>query len=157
MTAVLWNILLAFIWMALSGVFTQLNFFIGFALGYVVLGFALKDIPAFRNYRGKVVRLIVFALFFIRELIVSNLRVAYDVITPSHYMRPGVIAYPLQAKTPGEITILANLISLTPGTLSLDVSSDKKVLYIHVMYMQDEAQVMEGLRNFESRLLRILR
>lgn len=49
-------------------------------------------------------------------------------------MKPGVIALPLSARTEMEITLVANLISLTPGTLSLDVSDDRKVLYIHAMF-----------------------
>jgi multicomponent Na+:H+ antiporter subunit E len=57
---------------------------------------------------------------------------------PTHHMRPGVIAMPLEAKTDGEITMVANLISLTPGTLSLDVSDDRKVLYIHAMFLDGD-------------------
>lgn len=157
MIALVWNILLAFIWVALSGSFTGVNLLIGFILGYVLLGFALRDKPEFAHYRNKVPKFIRFVGFFLKALIVSNLRVAYDVLTPTHYMRPGVIAFALDARTDGEITILANLISLTPGTLSLDVSDDKKVLYIHVMYLDDETAVQHQLKYLESRVLEILR
>jgi multicomponent Na+:H+ antiporter subunit E len=101
-----------------------------------------------------------FALFYIRQLILSNLRVAYDILTPTHYMRPGVIAVPLDARTDAEITLLANLITLTPGTLSLDLSADRRVLYVHAMYIDnddvDEArrQIKKGL---ERRVLELLR
>lgn len=60
--------------------------------------------------------------YFLWQLLLSNLRVAYDVITPRLYMRPGILAVPLDAEIDLEITLLANLITLTPGTLSLDVS-----------------------------------
>jgi multicomponent Na+:H+ antiporter subunit E len=72
-------------------------------------------------------------------------------------MSPGVIAMPLDAQTDGEITIVANLISLTPGTLSLDVSSDKKVLYIHVMYLDDRDAVIRSIKALEARALQVLR
>jgi multicomponent Na+:H+ antiporter subunit E len=152
-----WNILLALIWVALSGHFTGLNLFIGFMLGYLILGYALRDVPVFANYAGKVPRFVLFIGFFIKELVKSNLRVAHDVLTRTHHMRPAVIAFPLEATTDGEITILANLISLTPGTLSLDVSSDRSVLYIHVMYLDDEAEVHAGIKYLEYRVLELLR
>lgn len=157
MIAFTWNILLALIWVSLSGHFTALNLLVGFVLGYLILGFALRDVPVFASYAGKVPRFVRFVGFFIVELIKSNLRVAHDVLTRTHYMRPAVIAFPLDAKTDGEITILANLISLTPGTLSLDVSTDREVLYIHVMYLDDEAEVQAGIKYLESRVLELLR
>ena len=98
-----------------------------------------------------------FALFFLKELFVANVRVAYDVITPVWYMKPGVIAMRLEAESDIEITLVANLISLTPGTLSLDVSDDRKVLYIHAMFMADEQELRDSLHELERRILRVLR
>ncbi|SIT72055.1 multisubunit sodium/proton antiporter, MrpE subunit [Ectothiorhodosinus mongolicus] len=156
-TPLAWNILLGLIWMGFTGSFTGTNLLIGMVLGYVVLAFALRSVPAFANYTRKVPKAIGFVGFFIWELILSNVKVAYDVLTPTHYMHPGVIAFPLEAKTDAEITIVANLISLTPGTLSLDVSSDRSVLYIHCMYLEDEEEVMRSLRYMEFRALEVLR
>jgi multicomponent Na+:H+ antiporter subunit E len=73
-------------------------------------------------------------------------------------MKPGIVEVPLEAKTSLEITLLANLISLTPGTLSLDVSDDRKVLYVHAMYIDDKASFVKSIKNgFEKRLLAIMR
>ena len=73
-------------------------------------------------------------------------------------MRPGIVAIPLEARTDDEITLLANVISLTPGTLSLDVSDDRKVLYIHAMFIDDEQQLRDEIKSgFERRLLDVLR
>jgi multicomponent Na+:H+ antiporter subunit E len=157
MIALTWNIVLALVWVSLSGHFTGINLLIGFVLGYLILAFALRDVPIFAGYAGKVPRFVRFIGYFIVELVKSNLRVAHDVLTRTHYMRPAVIAFPLDARSDGEITILANLISLTPGTLSLDVSTDRKVLYIHVMYLDDEAEVKAGIKYLESRVLELLR
>lgn len=96
---------------------------------------------------------IAFLIYFGWEIFMSNLRVAYDVLTPQHYMHPGILAIPLDAKTDLEITMLANMISLTPGTLSLDVSSDRKVLFVHAMYLEE----VEEFKKFERRLLKVLR
>ncbi len=90
----------------------------------------------------------------------ANLKVTWDVITPKFYMQPGVIAYPLVANTDMEITILANLISLTPGTLSLEVSEDRKILYFHAMYIKNgdiEGAIREVREGFEKKLLEITR
>jgi multicomponent Na+:H+ antiporter subunit E len=97
MIALTWNIVLALIWVSLSGHFTAINLFIGFVLGYLILAYALRDLPAFANYAGKGPRFVRFVGFFIVELVKSNLRVAHDVLTPTHHMRPAVIAFPLDS------------------------------------------------------------
>ncbi len=157
MNAFLLNILLAVIWAAMTGHFTLSNLMIGFALAYVVLVFAQR-VAGRSRYFGKVRQVLSFALFFVWELLRANLRVAYDVVTPRHYMRPGVIAIPLEARTDAEITLLANLITMTPGTLSLDISDDRTVLYVHAMYISDpEALRREIKHGFERRVLEVLR
>jgi multicomponent Na+:H+ antiporter subunit E len=107
----------------------------------------------------KLYQLVSFLLFFIWELILANLRVAYDVLTPRLHMRPGVIDIPLDVKTGAEITLLANLLSLTPGTLSLDVSEDRKTLYIHAMYIDTDAEAIRRRikRGFERRVIELMR
>lgn len=152
-----WNLILALIWVAISGTLTGSNLVLGFVIGYAILGIALRHVPEFSLYVRRVPKIILFIGFFIRELIMSNLKVAYDVLTPKDYMHPGVIAVPLEAKTDAEITIVANLISMTPGTLSLDVSTDRQVIYIHVMYLDDRDAVQRHIKYFESRVLEILR
>ncbi len=157
MNVFLANILLALLWVLLSGVFNPSNLLLGFLIGYLALFISRRAFSP-TNYFGVVERLARFALFFSWELLLANLRVAYEVLTPHHQMHPRVIALPLQAKTDFEITALAILISLTPGTLSLDVSADKRFLYIHAMFAEDEEAVRKDIQeNLETRLLAILR
>ena len=157
MNALLWNLILALAWVAATGRFSFNNLLVGFAMGFLVLFFSRRVVGS-PNYFVKVRQVVGLILFFIWELILANLRVAYDVITPRHRMRPGVIAIPLEAKTDIEITILSNLITLTPGTLSLDVSADRRVLYIHAMYIDDIDDVRRKIKNgFERRVLEVLR
>ena len=83
----------------------------------------------------------------------ANLRVAIEVLTPQQRMRPAIVAIPLDVRRDFEITLLANLITLTPGTLSLDVSSDKRVLYVHSMYVDDIDAFRREIKNgFERRV-----
>ena len=110
------------------------------------------------DYFVKVRYAISFTLFFLWELLLANLRVAYDVLTPRHHMRPRVIAIPLDARTDVEITALAYFISLTPGTLCLDVSADRRALFIHAMYAPDaDALRREIKQGLERRLLELMR
>ena len=79
-------------------------------------------------------------------------------ITPPFYSRPGIVAVPLDARTDFEIMTLANLISLTPGTLSLDVSEDRRTLYVHAMFIDDpDALRREIKQGMERRVLEALR
>ncbi len=99
-------------------------------------------------------------LFFLKELLFASLKVAYDVLTPTHYMQPAIIAIPLDAKTDWEITLLANFITLTPGTLSVDVSRDRKTLYIHEVFVKagDVERVKRSIKEgFEKKILKITR
>ncbi len=155
----LWNLLLALAWTVSTGQFTVPNLLVGLVLGYLILRFARRALGP-SKYFYKVPQVVGFAFFYLWQLVLSNLRVAYDVITPTHYMQPGVISVPLDARTDAEITLLANLITLTPGTLSLDLSADRRTLYVHAMYIDNREvdlarrQIKEGL---ERRVLELLR
>ena len=95
-----------------------------------MLWLALRTDPSVAYFK-KVPQVFRFLAFFSWEVLQSNLRVLYEVLTPGQKMNPGIIAIPLDAKTDLEITVFANLITLTPGTLSLDTSKDRSTLYIH--------------------------
>lgn len=113
-----------------------------------------------KRYFHKLPKLMNLIVYFIYELILANIRVAYDVVTPTTHMRPCIVALPLEAKTDLEITILANMISLTPGTLSLDLSEDRKYLFVHAIYFKQVTaeKIKYDLKNgFEKRLLEVMR
>ncbi len=155
----LWNLLLSLAWTVSTGQFTVANFIVGLVVGYFILLFAQRAIGP-SPYFAKVPQVARFVLFYLWQMILANVRVAYDIVTPKHYMHPGVISVPLDAQTDAEITLLANLITLTPGTLSLDLSADRRVLYVHAMYIDNgdvneaRRQIKEGL---ERRVLEVLR
>lgn len=153
---VILNIFLALIWSALLGSFSPTNVLAGFLIGYLVLFVSRRALPP-SNYFDKVYKAIGFGLFFIWELVIASLRVAMDVLSPRHHMRPRVIAYHLEARSQIEIVLFSSLLTLTPGSLSLDISSDRSVLYVHAIYADDEEQAIKGLRRFEKRLLDLLR
>lgn len=156
MTGLTWNILLALAWMVLTGSFTGPSFVVGFLFGYLCLALIQNHVPALEGYAQKVPGTIAFVFFFAWSVIKANMVVAYDVATPNLNIKPGVIAVPLELDSPVGITIMANFITLTPGTLSLDVSDDHSVLYVHAMYLDDEEQLLAELREIERRILELL-
>ncbi len=150
------NAALALGWAALTGSFTLSNLLIGYVVGYLALWTA-KPMFGDTSYFERVWRVIRLALLFIYELFVSSLRVVWDVLTPTHRSRPGIIALPLDATRDGEILMIANLISLTPGSLSLDISEDRKTLYVHAMFVDDPQVLRDELkRGIEQRVLAAL-
>lgn len=133
------NVLLALAWVALTGQYTAINLLAGLVLGYVLL------IPAQYRQEGttyfrKAPLVIKFVFYFIWELIVANVRVLISVLGPLRNLRPAIVAVPLDIKSDAEITMLANMITLTPGTLSLDVSADRSVLFVHAISVDDVEQ-----------------
>lgn len=156
MSIFLTNLLLALAWIALTGQYQASNFFAGLLLGFVTLRLTLRGKAALA-YSHRLKAVIGFLLFFIKELIVANFKVAFDVLTPRHHMRPGIVAVPLDLKTDLEITVLTTLITLTPGSLCLHVTDDRQTLYLHAMYIEDSGQFVKSIKDgFERRVREVL-
>jgi multicomponent Na+:H+ antiporter subunit E len=106
----------------------------------------------------KIYRTIGFLFFYVKEVVIANMRIAYEIITPTHTMKPGVLAIPLDLKSDLEILLINNLITMTPGTLSLDVSTDKKVIYIHAMYIDDADEIRRQIKaGLEKKIMEVTR
>ena len=157
MRAFLLNLLLALLWAAVVGSVDPAHLLTGFVVGYGVLWLA-RPVLGPTRYFGKLIEALRFVTFFVYELVLSNLRVAWDVLTPKAYRRPGVVAVPLDAESDVEITLLANLVTLTPGSLSLDIAPDRSCLYVHAMFVDDVEQLRRDVKEgFERRGLELLR
>lgn len=151
------NILLALAWMLLTGDLDFMNFLEGFILGYIILWIASISTGE-RKYFKRLPKLIAFTIYFVTELVKANLKLAVDIVTPRHRMKPAIVAINISAETDLEITLLSNLITLTPGTLSLDVSKDRKVLYVHGLYIEDVDEFKDEIKNgLEKKLLEVMR
>lgn len=152
MNFLLLNVLLALAWAALNGQFTPDFLAVGFVLGYVMLWVSRRALNSDR-YMAKVPLVIQFFFYFLWELLISNLRVAWEVLTPGWSMTPAIVAIPLDLTQDSAITLLAQLITLTPGTLSIDVSTDKRVLYVHTLYAPDVDAFRASIKSgFEKRI-----
>lgn len=140
------NIVLAVTWAALTGTFTLTGLAVGFVLGSAALYLTKPLFPGCDRYFRRVWSWSKLCVLFLWELIVSSIQVVWDVLTPEHKAQPGIISVPLDVKTEMEIFLVTNLISLTPGTLSLDVTEDGKTLYIHAMFADDPDAIRQQIK-----------
>lgn len=157
------NLILALMWLLLTGQFTPGNFVFGFVLSYLLLWLFHTAVSGTDHrsqgltYFRKVGQILGFGLFFLKELIVANLQVASDILRRHPRMAPAVVKVPIDNCSDGEITMLANFITLTPGTLSLDVVDEQdaahgatgRVLYVHAMYA---GQTTAAIARFQQQL-----
>jgi multicomponent Na+:H+ antiporter subunit E len=96
--------------------------------------------------------------FLFGQMILGALQVAWLAVQPKLRLRSAIIAYPLTVTTDAQITLLANMITLTPGTLSLDVSDDRRTLLIHALDVEDPEKLIGSIAaGFETRVLGVLR
>lgn len=156
MNLFLLNLLLALVWCAVTASFELPNLLFGFVLGFLSLWTVRYRFE--RRAWNRPVRFVRLAALFLLELVLSATRVAKDTLRPRMTFRPAIVAVPLDVKNELEIMLLANLISLTPGTLSVDVSDDASTLYVHAMNVDDPDALREEIKQgFEHEILEALR
>ena len=151
------NVLMALIWASVTGSFSPINLVFGFALGAVALSLIREQVGSM-GYFFRARRILSLVLLFIYELVLSSVKVAKLVLSPKMDLKPGIFAYPLKVDRDAEITLLANLITLTPGTLSVDVSEDRRMLYVHALDCSAPDQAREDIADgFERKILEAFR
>ena len=149
--------MLMMIWTAITGSFTYINLLIGFVVSFFVLWIVSRN-SSDKRYFTIAFKIISFFFYFLYEMLKANIQVAYEVMTTNLHMKPGIVKLELEAKTDLEITLLASLIALTPGTLVIDVSDDRSVMYVHGMYLEDRQKFIESIKlGLEKPLLNIMR
>ncbi|MBC6441311.1 MAG: Na+/H+ antiporter subunit E [Rhodospirillales bacterium] len=152
MNLFLLNLVLALVWGAVTGSFAPGNLIFGFILGFLSLWLVRDRVDRRNFYRPARVALLIWE--FLKELCLSSVRVARDTLSPRMTFQPSTIAVPLHLRQDAEIMLLANLISLTPGTLSVDVSSDRSTLYIHAMDVDDPDELCREIKDGFENLIR---
>jgi len=151
------NLVLAVVWQGLSGSFSLSSLAVGFVVGYVVM-WLLRPLFGESRYSSQLIDVVMLVAYFLKELFVSSVRVAWYVLNPLARSRPGIVAVPLELCTDTEITVLANLVSLTPGSLSIDVSEDRRTLLVHAMFIDDPDEERHALKSgMERRVLEAMR
>ncbi|WP_313999654.1 Na+/H+ antiporter subunit E [uncultured Paenibacillus sp.] len=154
---ILLNLLIAVIWMLLSNDWSAPRFTVGFLIGALFIG-GLNRFWPHDFYLKKAWAVIRLLALFMKELLLSGLAVIRQILRPRLNVRPGIFALETRLQSDWEVTLLACLITLTPGTLTLDVSRDGRILYIHAMDIQDAAQLSEQIKgSFEKAIMEVTR
>ncbi|TDQ63851.1 multicomponent Na+:H+ antiporter subunit E [Maritalea mobilis] len=157
MTLLLISVLLALTWAAITGTFSLGNLILGFVIGGMSLWVIRLQVGQAQLLR-KIPKILSLAALFLYELLMSAIKVLILVLSPNMHkkLQPAIIAFPLKAKSDAEITLLANLITLTPGTLSVDVSPDRSSLYVHALEMPDKKKMIKDIANgFEAKIIEV--
>ena len=137
------------VWVALWGDLSVANVLWGALLGAL----SLRLLPVVHKEHRVPVRLLPMARFlvmFVWALVKASAVVAWEVVTPGSRINEGIIAVPLRTSSPGLMTLLANSVTLTPGTLTLEVREDPPTLYVHVLHLRSIDDVRDDIHRFED-------
>lgn len=187
---ILWSIALAALWVLATEFYAPGNLLVGLTLGAALaLMFkaprsqaepdaasppvrsphsptapAARRPPPKRGLGARAVAAVWLFIYFLEQLVIANVKMAMYTVSPLSRTKPGIVAVPLEPMSDGAIMLLANLITLTPGTLSVDVSTDHRFIYIHVMEVSTtgdgptpQAIIDEVKTGFERRVLEVMR
>ncbi len=151
------NLLLALLTALLFENFTLGGVLAGFGLGLAVL-WLLRPLLGRTGYFRRLPRIIGLVVHFAWSVVMANVGMVACVLRPRSFLHPGVVAVPLEPMSDLETTMLANMVTLTPGTFSVDVSSDRSTLFVHCIDARDPDAVRRGIKTgFERRLLEAMR
>ncbi len=145
--------ILTLFWLALTGSVTVLNAVLGLAVSAAALGVLRGQLPDV-DFRIRPFAALVLFLLFLRELFRSAWRVARLVLSPRMDIHPDVVAVPVSLTRDAELTLLSNLITLTPGTLTVEIAEDRRALYVHALEAHDPEAVRRDIRSGFERAIR---
>ena len=151
------NLLIAFAWATVSGEYSATTLLTGYVAGFLAL-WAFADVYSGTRYHHRVFATAQLILFFLWDLLSSNVQVAWAVLRQHHRGRSRFVEMPLDVESDFGVMLVANLITLTPGTLSVDVDEERRMLLVHAMFADDPEEVVTGLKDgIERRVIEVLR
>ena len=145
------NVFLAVLWMLVNQSATVSDFAVGFLVGYLALTITEP------GYGRRIFRALFFVFYVVYQIIKSTLIVIAAVLRPNGRVKPGIVAIPLDASSNAEIMLLATVITLTPGTISMETgrrADGKQVLFVHCLLLDDPDGVIASIKHdFERRII----
>jgi multicomponent K+:H+ antiporter subunit E len=153
------TVLLLVAWLWLNNSLHPGHLVLGIVLALAIPGFTRRFWPdAIAIHRP--LRLLQYLLLVLYDVVVANLQVAVLILGPSSRWRPAFVRVPLELRTDFAVTVLASTVTLTPGTVSVDVEDapdGTRVLVVHALRCTDERELVESIRQrYERRLREIL-
>ena len=154
---ILLNFFIALVWMFMSSSVNATTFVIGYLIGFILI-FMMRRFFKERLYIERLWAAFKLTLIFFNELTLSNISVLLLVIRPKLNIQPMIFALPTDLEHDWEITLLSSLITLTPGTIVLNVSDDQRTLYIHAIDVDDVDEAIDSIKNsFEKAIKEVSR
>lgn len=158
------RVVLAIIWMMLSDSYELGSFVAGFIMATLVLWafpapintLAKRPFQGFGGFIKWFGKSFYLLGYFIWQVIVANWQVVRLALSPKIDIKPGIIRMGLTGRTPGQITLLSAMISLTPGTLVMDVSKENDAIFIHCIDATDEGEALRVPYRFEAMVMEVI-
>jgi multicomponent Na+:H+ antiporter subunit E len=143
------NLLLAIVWMFLSGAFTMGSLVAGFVIGFISM-VLLRPVLGSRRYVQGVMGIMRLLVVYLYELFIAGVQLARDILRPNPPIQGAFLQYDARHLSPAKTVLLSNMLSLTPGTLTVDVDDQGEILYIHTVYAHDIEKTRRGLDLFAN-------
>lgn len=153
------NLFIALLWLLLvdERVPQLTTFFTGFVVGIGIL-YVMHRFFGTKFYLRRVMKIMVLILIFVREILSSSYVIMKQILTPKLRITPGIFKYQTKLKGDWEITTLALLLTLTPGSVVMEVSEDGEVFYIHAMDLEESKEsLLRSLEKFEKAIMEVTR
>jgi len=153
MRILFWTLLLFIMWMILTANSEVANIFIGIGISFTI---SLLYTKMFKHSKMEIINpyyLGIYILILIKNLIISNLQIAKRILSPDMKLNPAIIEVKTELKNDWKKLLLANSITLTPGTLTLDIRGD--MLYIHIIECRDIREKQNITKEFEDIIAKI--
>lgn len=148
-----YGVVLVLFWLALTGSLTPLNILLGLIVSALAVAVLSAHLPVL-SVRARVLPSLKLLWLVLVALFASAWRVAELVLRPKLAISPDVVVVPVGLTSDAELTLLANLITLTPGTLTVDVADDRRSLYVHALEAADPEAVRRDIRAGFERAIR---
>nr|WP_100657859.1 Na+/H+ antiporter subunit E [Alteromonas flava] len=150
------SIMLLVVWLMINSSMSPGHWLLGAALA-VAIPLLCEPLRVPQPAIKKPLKVISYVLLVLKDIVVANLEVAVLVLGPMRKIKPGFVAVPLELPDVFPVTILASTVTMTPGTVSCDISSDRKWLYVHVLNMpENEQEVIDFIKQrYEARVKEI--
>lgn len=150
------NVIVACVWVVWRNSFTLLDFTIGFVVGFVIIVLT-QQVQGQRRYGRQTARILELLGYTLTEMLKANFVLLWLIITPQPTARPGIVAIPLSLQSDAAITLLAYLVTFIPSMLTLDISTDKRTLYLHALHVPDVKKFRRDFkRDMESRVAEVM-
>jgi multicomponent Na+:H+ antiporter subunit E len=140
---------LTIMWVALWGELSWANALGGLVASLVLLAVYRVGNRTAPSYALRPLAAVHFIAYFLVKLVEANFTLAWEVVTPRNRINEGIVAVPIRGYSDGLITLVANAITLTPGTVTLEVHRDPTVLFVHVLHLRDIEDVRAEVRRLE--------